>query len=73
MCDEITYPFPNINAATVEVWKWINNFFLHFTGMWLLIHARMKLNHVSKGSQQAMLWLEWNKRQMPIYQYPFLA
>ena len=24
--DQITYPFPNINGCTVEVWEWINNF-----------------------------------------------
>ena len=24
--DEITYPFPNFNGATVEVWGWIGNF-----------------------------------------------
>ena len=29
--DKITYPFPNFNGATVEVWEWINNFILHFT------------------------------------------
>ena len=23
--DEITYPFPNFNGATVEVWEWISN------------------------------------------------
>ena len=23
---EITYPFPNFNGATVEVWEWISNF-----------------------------------------------
>ena len=23
---EITYPFPNFNVYTVEVWEWINNF-----------------------------------------------
>ena len=28
--DEITYPFPNFNDATVEVWEWISNFFSHF-------------------------------------------
>ena len=28
--DEITYPFPNINSFTVEVWKWMNNFIAHF-------------------------------------------
>ena len=31
VCDEITYPFPNFNAATVEVWKWIDIFFRWFT------------------------------------------
>ena len=30
--DEITYPSPNFNGATVEVWKWISNFFSLFTG-----------------------------------------
>ena len=30
--DEITYPFPNFNGATVEVWEWISNFIPHFTG-----------------------------------------
>ena len=24
--DEITYPFPNFNGATIEVLKWIGNF-----------------------------------------------
>ena len=28
--DEITYPFPNFSSYTVEVWKWISNFILHF-------------------------------------------
>ena len=28
--DEITYPFPNINGATIEVWEWINNFIPYF-------------------------------------------
>ena len=23
--DEITYPFPNFNGATVEVWEWLSN------------------------------------------------
>ena len=27
---EITYPFPNFNGATVEVWEWISNFIPHF-------------------------------------------
>ena len=25
--DEITYPFPNFNGATVEGWEWISNFY----------------------------------------------
>ena len=28
--DEITYPFPNFNDATVEVWEWISYFIPHF-------------------------------------------
>ena len=27
---EITYPFPNFNGATVEVWEWISNLIPHF-------------------------------------------
>ena len=32
MWNGITYPFPNINGATVEVWKWISNFIPQFSG-----------------------------------------
>ena len=32
VCDEITFPSPNFNGATVEVWEWISNFIMHFTG-----------------------------------------
>ena len=28
--DETTYPFPNFNDATVEVWEWISNLNPHF-------------------------------------------
>ena len=28
---EITYPFPDFNGCTVEVWEWISNFIPHFT------------------------------------------
>ena len=28
--DELRYPFPNFNSATVEVWGWISNFIPHF-------------------------------------------
>ena len=39
MWDEITYPFLNVNGATVEVWEWISNFIPHLLGMRLLVHA----------------------------------
>ena len=28
--DEITYPFPDFNGATVDVWEWISNFIPYF-------------------------------------------
>ena len=42
--DENTYPFPNFNGYTAEVWEWISNFIPHimidFSMLWLeLIHA----------------------------------
>ena len=30
MRDKITYPFPNLDSATVEVWEWTGNFIPHF-------------------------------------------
>ena len=27
--DEITYPFPNFNGGTIEVWEWISDFIPH--------------------------------------------
>ena len=30
VCDEIIYPFPYFNGATVEVWGWISNFIPDF-------------------------------------------
>ena len=30
--DEIIYPFPNFNGATVEIWEWKNNLIAHFAG-----------------------------------------
>ena len=47
--DEITYPFPNFNGATVEVWEGINNFIPYF-GCNCLSMMGLKLNHVSKGA-----------------------
>ena len=45
MYDEITYPFPNFNDATIEVPEWISNFISHtLQWKWLLIHAGIKIN-----------------------------
>ena len=30
--DDITYPFPNSNGCTVEVWEWKSNVIPHFIG-----------------------------------------
>ena len=44
-CDEITYPFPNFNGATVEVSEWISNFRTYvshnymFTPLWNKTHC----------------------------------
>ena len=43
MWDEITYPFPNFNCRTVDVWDWIISYHT-LLGMWLLIHAQIKAN-----------------------------
>ena len=40
--DDITYPFPNFNGTTVEVWKWISNGIPHS------IMLGSKLNHATK-------------------------
>ena len=46
MRDEITYPFPNLNGAAVEVWN--REVILSFTllGMCLLTMLRLKVIHV---------------------------
>ena len=31
LCDEITYPFTNLDGVAVEVLKWISSFITHFT------------------------------------------
>ena len=43
--DEITYPFPNFNGGTVEVWEWISYFVPHF----LLGMIIRKLNMLITG------------------------
>ena len=41
MWDEITYPFPEFNGHTVEVWKETSSTTL--LGMWLLIHSGIEV------------------------------
>ena len=46
---EITYPFPNTNGATVEVWEWIINFIPHFKMRCIYLSTLgLNLNHASK-------------------------
>ena len=43
----MTYLFPNLSNAVIEVWEWIRNFVLHMD-MWLITMLGLKLNHSSK-------------------------
>ena len=48
--EEITYPFPNFNGCTVEVWEMKSNFIPHITnGCDYLYMLELKLIHVSNG------------------------
>ena len=47
--DKFTYPLPNFNVCTVEVWEWIRNFIPHFyAGCNYLSTLGSKLIHVNK-------------------------
>ena len=50
--DEITYPFPNFNGSTIEVWEWISNFILQsIVHVITYLHLiGLKLIHISKRS-----------------------
>ena len=41
--DEITYPFPNINGCTVEIWEWLIYFVPHFI-MDAITYAEIEVN-----------------------------
>ena len=50
--NEITYPFRH--GAAVEVWEWISNFIHTLLGIWLLIHAGIKVDPRSnRGSKHS--------------------
>ena len=49
ICDEITYPVPNFNGCTVEVWEWISKFIPQvYDGYIYLSMLGLDLVHVSK-------------------------
>ena len=43
MCSEITFPFPNFNSVTIEVWNGKVISFHILQVMWLLIHATINV------------------------------
>ena len=45
VCDEITYPSPNVNSAAVEVWEWLV-ISAHIYRCNYLSILGFKLNHV---------------------------
>ena len=53
---EITYPCPNFNSATVQVWEWISKFILHWITDVITSILELKLIHVSKGGPCVRLW-----------------
>ena len=59
--DVITYPFPNFNGATIEVWEWISNFIPHFI-MDVITHLIWwKLNCITKrGLGNRIGWIQWH-------------
>ena len=54
MWDEITYPFPNLNGATVEIWVQISNFIPHFHRCKYLSMLGLKLNRASKRNPRPL-------------------
>ena len=56
--DETTYPSPNFNSCTVEVWEWISNFIPHFI-MDMITYPCWDSNyyHISQGPGSYQFWL----------------
>ena len=46
----MTYPFPNFNSETVEVWEWISNFISHITR-----HAGFKVDPYQQKELQELI------------------
>ena len=51
---------PNFNRAAIEVWGWMSNFILHYTGiMWLHIHAGTNISPFSKRGPRKPMIYHW--------------
>ena len=49
--DEITYPFPNFNGATAEVWEWMSNSIPHFmTDVIIYLYSNCFVSMLVKGT-----------------------
>ena len=48
VCDEITYPFPNFNNATFEVWEWISKFIPAHYLAYVIPYNYRKTSHISR-------------------------
>ena len=57
--NEVIHLFPHVNSCTVEVWEWISNFIPDF--IMHVIHARLKLIHVSKKGPMRWIWQIWSQ------------
>ena len=71
----ITYPFPNFNGATVEVWEWISNFISHFThrACDYLSMLGFKLYHVDKRGpliSTVAFCIKGSSGSLPVYIFP---
>ena len=47
--DKINNPFPNVNGCTVEIWEWMTNFILSFTGQVIGANFEAPLNGDTEG------------------------
>ena len=56
---EIKQPFPNFNGAAIEVWEWISDYILHFSGQGI---TGIKLIHVNKIDQLGLKFIKVGKR-----------
>ena len=56
--DEVTYPFPNFNGATVEIWKWRSNFMPYFINGYKYFSMAVCVSAMVSGTDSClyMLW-----------------